>query len=736
MAVTPFITDAEATQKIQQSYSQLETQLDAIAGGSQGAISIADTPTEIGYYYPTESGTYTNAGNLVVDLTEGITILIYDGTDWGMQVVPINSTPTGVVEEGNTQAVSGGEVFRKTTSVNDLSDFSLSVNGLVYKYDIEQGTINSSDGENAVNSTRIRTSNLMPVRGYSVSVDEGFELTVLTYTDQGVYIGSSGGNWPSQFQDINFIGKIRIVIRLEGGLGEITPDAPTGLKIQSLQSNLTNIKSRLDAGLNTDFDEILEIEQGSIRAADGENYNSTASLNTRVRTVNFHAASFYKVKVDDSFAVHVFHYDNNYNFIERKTSDWTQGGFTDLFTGFIRVAIVNFPSTDTPIAFTDPINLKIETGAFLYTDFKTEGDEEGGQKEYKPYLTTANFNVTAHRGVYFGNIVPENTVHSLALAKRMGYKAVEIDVKKTMDGHYVVMHDNSINRTMRNADYTAISGTVNVADKTLASLKNDYVFLSETPRFRTEILTIQEYVKFCRDLGMIPMLDIKIPDYEFLDDVHKICGDDFICFSTQKPVLQYARSISKCLCLLNTSSTSGVIEFLDNLGGWCGVSTTNTGVLSEEFISELKEKGYESQASIHSKDNEVDALRKGATMLLSDYSIDVLKNPSEEIYSDDNDFSDFSTTGTITDGIVILENGQVLSKTFSEQILYGGLTADLFFKGSLNISINGSFYASITSEDLDLRHFSLRFRDTTPSIQITASQNSEIHFLNLKISAF
>src|SRR5690606_32293273 len=217
-------------------------------------------------------------------------------------------------------------------------------------------------------------------------------------------------------------------------------------------------------------------------------------------------------------------------------------------------------------------------------------------------------------------------------------KAVECDVQKTMDGHYVVMHDASINRTMRNAaDYTAISGTVNVATKTLASLKNDYVFLSSTPRFRTEILTIQEYVKFCRDLDLVPMLDIKIADYEYLDDVQKICGDRWICFSTQKPVLEYARSISKCLCLLNSSSASGVIDFLDNLGGWCGFSTTNTNVLTEGFISELKEKGYESQASIFSTGNEVNALNIGATMLLSDYSIDASKNPSEEIYSDDND---------------------------------------------------------------------------------------------------
>lgn len=150
----PFITDAEATQKIQQSYKQLERQLEAIAGGSQGAISISDTPTEIGYYYPTESGTYTNAGGLVVDLTEGITILIYDGTDWDMQVVPIDLTPTGVVEEGNTQAVSGGEVFDVLEPIKDqFSTIGLNVSELFptggvdggYRYDLEGAILKVQD---------------------------------------------------------------------------------------------------------------------------------------------------------------------------------------------------------------------------------------------------------------------------------------------------------------------------------------------------------------------------------------------------------------------------------------------------------------------------------------------------------------------------------------------------------------------------------------------------------------
>lgn len=78
------------------------------------ALKISDNPIIDGIYKPTEAGTYPDAGGLEYDPTEGITYFIRTQGVWTKDVTPINFTPTGVVEEGNTQAVSGGEVFDKT----------------------------------------------------------------------------------------------------------------------------------------------------------------------------------------------------------------------------------------------------------------------------------------------------------------------------------------------------------------------------------------------------------------------------------------------------------------------------------------------------------------------------------------------------------------------------------------------------------------------------------------------
>ena len=71
--------------------------------------------------------------------------------------------------------------------------------------------------------------------------------------------------------------------------------------------------------------------------------------------------------------------------------------------------------------------------------------------------------VFAHRGCWSKNdkgefVVPENSVAAVAMAARMGYAGIECDVKKTKDGHLVVLHDKTINRTMRNAvDYSLLT---------------------------------------------------------------------------------------------------------------------------------------------------------------------------------------------------------------------------------------------------------------------------------------
>lgn len=88
--------------------------------GYRGALSATDTPTEDGFYFASESGTYANAGGLVVDLDEGINIIsILDAqTTFDKVVVPVDLSgqlENSVEESNTTKGVTGKGVFDYVT---------------------------------------------------------------------------------------------------------------------------------------------------------------------------------------------------------------------------------------------------------------------------------------------------------------------------------------------------------------------------------------------------------------------------------------------------------------------------------------------------------------------------------------------------------------------------------------------------------------------------------------------
>lgn len=72
-----------------------------------------------------------------------------------------------------------------------------------------------------------------------------------------------------------------------------------------------------------------------------------------------------------------------------------------------------------------------------------------------------NRQLVAHRGLK--SVYPENTLPAFENSSRRGYWGVEFDVYETSDGEWVVMHDNTVDRTT--------SGTGQISGMTLAQIK-------------------------------------------------------------------------------------------------------------------------------------------------------------------------------------------------------------------------------------------------------------------------
>lgn len=76
-------------------------------------------------------------------------------------------------------------------------------------------------------------------------------------------------------------------------------------------------------------------------------------------------------------------------------------------------------------------------------------------------MTTPVCMVIAHRGA--SSYAPENTLAAFDLALQMGVRQIELDVHSSRDGHIVVIHDDTVDRTT--------NGSGPVASQTLAALR-------------------------------------------------------------------------------------------------------------------------------------------------------------------------------------------------------------------------------------------------------------------------
>ena len=115
--------------------------------------------------------------------------------------------------------------------------------------------------------------------------------------------------------------------------------------------------------------------------------------------------------------------------------------------------------------------------------------------------------VVAHRGMAAG--FPENTLATFRSAAALGFSAIEIDLRATVDGHIVIMHDDTVDRTT--------NGSGRVDQMTLAEVKALDAGSYLDPKFAAmRVPTYQETLETLHGTGVQLVLDIKRDDA--LDD--------------------------------------------------------------------------------------------------------------------------------------------------------------------------------------------------------------------------
>ena len=318
----------------------------------------------------------------------------------------------------------------------------------------------------------------------------------------------------------------------------------------------------------------------------------------------------------------------------------------------------------------------------------------------------------AHRGCWTMSesgefIVPENSLPAVEMAKKMGYTGIECDVHYTKDGRMVILHDATLNRTMRRAsDYSRLTEPVRLEDLTFEELRRDYVLESTNPAWRTPIPTLEELLTECKKHGIVPMLHSALmPSYHV---AQQMFGNEWICFTSGVEHMQKVREFSNCIILLsiNDGTAEENISRLEQIGGRCGISTMNYALYTPEFCEALTSRGYIVQASIFPAPHEAIGQRNGITYQLTDFSIMPKHKPIEK------------STAALT-------QEKTWAWTSGEKLERGGVTLELDFEGEIEIMLNDRKY-TLSREQRGKDTIGGRFFDRAATVTVTAKPGATV----------
>lgn len=207
----------------------------------------------------------------------------------------------------------------------------------------------------------------------------------------------------------------------------------------------------------------------------------------------------------------------------------------------VALTIAGFVTTDDQAqqpAAADPV----ATAADPVVDQQATTQVSGIEDIHEMYLDhgpDAGVMVIAHRGYWRG--APENSIVAIEQAIERGAHVVEIDVQRTADGHLVLMHDTSVNRTT--------NGTGEVSSLTLAQIKalrlREHLGGAQAAVTEHQIPTLEEAMAVVKDRAMVNLdkgWPFRDQEYELLVETGTLRN---AIFKSNAPVAEVAAFLAR-----------------------------------------------------------------------------------------------------------------------------------------------------------------------------------------------
>ena len=350
----------------------------------------------------------------------------------------------------------------------------------------------------------------------------------------------------------------------------------------------------------------------------------------------------------------------------------------------------------------------------------------------------------AHRGAHLrSTLAGENSLEAIRYARRAGFTAIEMDVRLTADGHLVVMHDETLNRTCLNADGTKLKDSVPLVLVPFAELRTKYVLKADARRNRVPIPTLREYLEECSKQGLLPFIEPKLYDAsgnhyrDIIRVADEVMGPGHYVITSNNKANRVIRDIG-----LKEVRLMGILyqtTFEEIAGSGNAIMAISTSRFTEaEFATHMAR----SIAAGIPTESHADDYRRFAIIDAHpvDYvSTDLLApdlSPHTTILARHERWDGFRYNGQITEGVLRLPAREALRLHGDlPKVPFGGIYLGLEMKGDGKVRLGNQEF-SLKNPGMRRCRYQLMVYQAAPAFEITATQPCDIRSIRLTLAAF
>jgi glycerophosphoryl diester phosphodiesterase len=233
--------------------------------------------------------------------------------------------------------------------------------------------------------------------------------------------------------------------------------------------------------------------------------------------------------------------------------------------------------------------------------------------------------VAAHRGV--PSLAPENTMAGYQLAYDLGADLIETDVHETKDGHLVIMHDYTVDRTT--------NGTGSVSNMTLEQIRQLDAGIKFGPEFAGEkVPTFREFLQGFKGKDVVLLVEIKqagiaekvLKEIEEEGVKNQVLVQSFHLGDVVKshelnPEIGVGYLYSSGISATSEGRVTDAQKMLNYASRMNANLNASYGSLSEEFITYMRQRGMVNlHWTFRNEQHLGDQLEKGVIGPITDYT--------------------------------------------------------------------------------------------------------------------